>query len=131
MSERGRDLAPYEPTDEEAEAFLAAISSLKPTTAESGEALTVAIRQSVARIAEARERAFSLPTEDEPQPWHRDPRGRIPEPWRKVGRAFDPSQRARSLGEQRQHAADRLLWGATGAAGALAALWLAWSVFVR
>jgi len=63
--------------------------------------------------------------------WTRSPRGPIPEPWRMVGRPFDPSRRGASEGEQRHGAAERALWGATGAAGALAALWLAWSVFVR
>ncbi len=83
MSERARDLAPYE----------------KP-----------------------------LPTEDEPQPWHRSPAPKAPEQWRMSGRPFDPCQRKPSEGEKRHGAADRLLWAVSGVLGALAGLWLVWSV---
>ena len=61
--------------------------------------------------------------------WKRYPRPATPEQWRLTGRPFDPRQRKPSEGEQRHGAADRLLWAASGVLGALAGLWLGWSVF--
>lgn len=49
---------------------------------------------------------------------------RSPEPFRLVGRPFDPRERASSRGEQRTEVADRLIYSGSGVLGALTALYV-------
>jgi len=118
VSERARDLAPYESTNDERLAFLA---QMYPDPHDFADR----VQMGYVRDLEG------LPTEDEPESWSRSPKVVKVfgiEYWRMRGRPFDPRQRKPSEGEQRHGAADRLLWAVSGVLGALAGLWLVWSV---
>ena len=117
MSERARDLAPYEPKMDGRWYDL-----------RTGELMDFDLKGRTVQVYRWPD-DITLPTEDEPQPWHRSPAPKAPEQWRLTGRPFSPFQRAPSNGEKRHGAADRLLWAVSGVLGALASLWMVWSVF--
>ena len=120
MSERARDLAPYEPTDEELSRIYNENGNLVAFV--KGWIQPIPPDQNVtSEMLDECQRHIFDPS------WTRTPRQNPPEPWRMTGRPFDPRRRGASEGEQRHHAADSLLWTVSGVLGGLAALWLAWS----
>lgn len=154
MSERARDIEPYEPSDEEYAALMKSVEALdiqmrtlpphffatRPDPATHAYVNRIHIGAAQARLdamtSDERKALLTslvrneVPTEDEPESWSRSPRGPVPESWRKRGRPFDPRQRAPSRGEQRRNSTNVLLYAFGGVLVACSALWGMWSVIV-